>query len=73
MKTTQHDFDLAIGRLDRVLSELLVFADLAPDAANVQTLKHHAEDMIGVGNKILKLLGLDDGHDSPQERKQKTT
>lgn len=26
------------------------------DEANAQTLKHHAEDMVGAGNKILKLL-----------------
>ncbi len=57
MKHSQQDFDSAIGRLDRVLSELIIFADLGPDAANLQTLKHHAEDMIGVGNKILTVLG----------------
>lgn len=75
----QSSFDLTIGRLDRVLSELVrlgraakVYNDakgkLQPpdishelmrllDEENQQTLKHHAEDMIAAGEKILKDLG----------------
>jgi hypothetical protein len=51
----QDDFDLTIGRLDHILSKLLLFIkDI--DVSNRQTLKHHAEDMIAAGNKILKEL-----------------
>lgn len=51
------NFDLAIGRLDHVLSQLIGFAkDNARDDADRQTLKHHAEDMIMAGEKILSLL-----------------
>lgn len=51
------DFDLMIGRLDRILSEMIAESmrcDL--DSMDLQTLKHHAEDMIGAGNHILKNL-----------------
>lgn len=66
---SQGEFDLTIGRLDRVLSVLVGFGrgykrkmdgDLLPDVfdePNAQTLKHHAEDMIAAGQKILKDLG----------------
>lgn len=54
----QIEFDLTIGRLDRVLSKLVRWGgDKALDDANKQTLKHHAEDMIAAGEKILKDLG----------------
>ncbi len=74
----QHDFDLTIGGLDRVLSKLVGWGrevkssrelrehvDTNPctleecylDEPNQQTLKHHAEDMIAAGQKILKDLG----------------
>ena len=54
----QKDFDLNIGRLDRVLSKLVLWGgDKSLDTPNKQTLKHHAEDMIAAGNKILKDLG----------------
>lgn len=56
----QDTFDQTIGRLDHTLSKLILFAELPKDAigtANIQTLKHHAEDMIGAGNKILELIG----------------
>ncbi len=44
---SQREFDNCIGRLDRVLSEfLLLYSDTA-DEANRQTLKHHADDLIG--------------------------
>lgn len=50
-------FDLNIGRLDRMLSELIESAASGSlDDPDKQTLKHHAEDMIGAGNKIIKLL-----------------
>lgn len=52
------DFDNLIGRTDRCLSELIVEAETAAglDAADRQTLHHHADDLIGVGQKIQKLL-----------------
>ncbi len=53
------DFDLAIGRLDRVLSQLIGYAkDKSREDADKQTLKHHAEDMIAAGEKILGELAL---------------
>lgn len=69
----QREFDLTIGRLDRLLSVLIKYATdghlhnsmLPPDldGANIQTLKHHAEDMIGAGHKILKVLGFEKPND----------
>lgn len=53
------NFDLVIGRLDHVLSQLIGFAkakDKSRDDADKQTLKHHAEDMIMAGEKILSEL-----------------
>lgn len=55
-KDQQEDFNLIIG-LDNCLSKMIIYAvewDLG--GANVQTLKHHAEDMIGAGNKILEVF-----------------
>ncbi len=49
--------DATIGRLDRLLSEFLVLAESELDEADRQTLKHHADDLIGVGNAALKKLG----------------
>ena len=79
MTTEQEDFDLTIGRLDRVLSKLVGWGRSAKrrnelvaggelqgrlsedmellDTPNQQTLKHHAEDMIAAGQKILRDLG----------------
>lgn len=49
-------FDEMIGRLDRVLSEFLIEAARAElDEADRQTIKHHADDLIGVGQKALRL------------------
>jgi hypothetical protein len=49
-----------IGRLDRILSEFLIEAARAAradlDEADRQTLKHHADDLIGVGKKALGLM-----------------
>lgn len=61
----QDEFDLTIGRLDRVLSKLVGWGRICADGlnnveideANRQTLKHHAEDMIAAGQKILKDIG----------------
>ncbi len=62
---TQDKFDLMIGRLDRILSEMIAAAQIVNsntlemtimDSMNTQTLKHHAEDMIGAGKKILELI-----------------
>lgn len=48
---------VAIGLLDRMLSELKELAlDPALDAADRQTVKHHAEDCVGLGNRVLEIL-----------------
>ena len=52
------DFDLMIGRMDRILSEMVLTAK-NPGAHDVdesdwQTLKHHAEDLISAGERIIK-------------------
>ncbi len=50
------------GDLDRVISEMKIHAkccgdrEYSYDAADVQTLKHHAEDMIAMGEYILKKM-----------------
>lgn len=51
----QEDFDNTIGRLDRILSEFLLLHP-PTDEANYQTLKHHADDLIGVGQKMHEIL-----------------
>ena len=51
------DFDLSIGQLDRVMSKLIAWSkDRARDEHDQQTLKHHAEDMIAAGEKMLREL-----------------
>lgn len=46
-----------IGNLDRALSELKLLAlDARLDEADAQTIKHHAEDCIGLGNRVLQIL-----------------
>lgn len=47
-----------IGTLDRCISEMLVMASNLEhyDLADQQTLKHHAEDAIAAGQKVLQLL-----------------
>jgi hypothetical protein len=58
MDYTQEEFDLTIGRLDHVLSKMVIWGgDAELSRPNKQTLKHHAEDMIAAGEKILKDLG----------------
>ena len=57
--TRREIFDHMIGRLDRVLSEFLATAEephFELDRADRQTLKHHADDLIGVGQKALEIL-----------------
>lgn len=64
------EFDQTIGQLDRVLSKLVNWgrgvqrvkansfsSEACIDEPDQQTLKHHAEDMIAAGQKILKDLG----------------
>lgn len=45
-----------IGLLDRALSEFKLLALSDIDAADIQTVKHHAEDCIGLGNRVLQIL-----------------
>lgn len=52
----QGDFDLHIGTLDQILSWMIVQAAAATDPVNRQTLKHHADDLVGVGEKVLSAL-----------------
>lgn len=71
MSKEQQNFDLTIGRLDRILSILVNHGQEVAkkrnnegpegimDEPNRQTLKHHAEDMIAAGEKILKDLAID--------------
>lgn len=57
MPSGQDYFDQTIGRLDRLLSEfLLLYKGGAIDPANRKTLKHHADDLIGVGERMHELL-----------------
>lgn len=54
------DFDLTIGKLDFVLSKLMMYAKQAElgnlSEANIQTLKHHAEDMELAAKSIFKKI-----------------
>lgn len=71
---TQDEFDLTIGRLDHVLSKLVLWGKAARDypreeyvgIANMQTLKHHAEDMVSAGQKILECLTTKEIEGTPQ-------
>jgi hypothetical protein len=66
IRMERDDLDLTIGRLDRVLSLLILVAkDPHTDYADRQTLKHHAEDMVAAGQKIIELLGHVDGTPQP--------
>jgi hypothetical protein len=54
---TARSFDVMIGRMDRLISEFLIAAaNKALDEADIQTLKHHAGDMIGAGHKVMILI-----------------
>lgn len=52
----ERPFDVMIGRLDRLLSEFLIAVKSNLDAADLQTIKHHADDLIGVGGAALKAV-----------------
>lgn len=55
--------DRRVGNLDRALSDMLACTGVMlheMDYQNRQTLKHHAEDMIGAGQKMLKQLEADE-------------
>lgn len=57
LKTVTLDFNQMIGNLDRMLSEFLhACEDPALDQVDAHTLKHHADDLIGVGTHALKKL-----------------
>lgn len=53
---TQEQINTEIGGLDRALSSLKLIAMSNIDPANLQTVKHHAEDCIGLGNRVLQIL-----------------
>lgn len=58
MLRSQHDFNQIIGELDYILSAfLLLHDDEMKSEENLQTLKHHADDLIGVGTTMLEKLG----------------
>jgi hypothetical protein len=55
--SSRESFDGMIGRLDRLLSEFLSAAKSGKlDEADRQTIKHHADDLIGVGNAALEAV-----------------
>lgn len=58
MSINQKDFDLMIGSLDRILSEMAGWARNLNelDEANKQTLKHHADDMMIAAESIMNKL-----------------
>lgn len=55
-------FDLMIGKLDHILSQMIISSKVLAESPYLesevqrQTLKHHAEDMIGAGQKVLSNL-----------------
>src|SRR5688572_30058428 len=57
-EVTRSEFDARIGRLDRCLSEFFGLFSAGIDEPDRQTLKHHADDLIGVGNAVLEKLKL---------------
>lgn len=50
-------FDVAIAKIDRALSEVMLQAKAPQDAADAATLRHHAGDLILSGVAILRRLG----------------
>jgi hypothetical protein len=62
---TRDAFDAMIGRLDRVLSEFLLAAESPVDEADWQTIKHHADDLIGVGTAAQERLARAKGPPMP--------
>ncbi len=56
-KPVTMDFNNMIGSLGRLLSAFLLFTESPKlDEVDAQTLKHHADDLIGVGTHALKKL-----------------
>jgi hypothetical protein len=54
-------FDLMIGRLDHILSRMLLISKGGSyDPYQRQTLKQHAEDMIGAGHAVLNAIEQND-------------
>jgi len=54
---SQDEVDSTIGKLDYCLSVMVLMSREVKKVEfnpNAQTLKHHAEDMIAAGNKILE-------------------
>lgn len=45
------------GKLDRCISEMIWLSEHPKDEITIQTIKHHAEDMILAGKDILQTLG----------------
>lgn len=62
MTALARSLDAMIGRLDRLLSEFLLAAASQLDEADRQTIKHHADDLVGVGEAALKRLGISPTH-----------
>jgi hypothetical protein len=56
---TRKQFDAVIGKLDRCLSEFLDLFSGDIDEPDRQTLKHHADDLIGVGGAMLEKIRQD--------------
>jgi hypothetical protein len=52
----QFEFNIAMGNLDEAISRVLCLSTLDLSAFNVRTLRHHAEDMIGAGGKVIEHL-----------------
>lgn len=64
MVRMNQDLEDTTGHLDRVISEMKIHAkrltipnQVTYDEADIQTLKHHAEDMIAMGEYVLEKVG----------------
>ena len=60
MRDMMTTIDMTTGKLDRCISEMKVWAKRAEagylDEADVQTIKHHAEDMKAMGDYVLRKI-----------------
>lgn len=56
----QAEFDVMIGRLDHLISQMVDSSKVTLTQANERTLIHHAEDMVMAGIKILSDLEKND-------------
>ncbi|KKN77035.1 hypothetical protein LCGC14_0363740 [marine sediment metagenome] len=63
MRDMMTTIDMTTGKLDRCISEMKVWAKRAEagylDEADVQTIKHHAEDMKAMGDYVLRKVEFD--------------